>query len=61
MARYLAALLGGGADEYGAILKPETLTMMFEPHYQPDPRVAGMGLTFFRVDLGGRLPWSTRA
>jgi hypothetical protein len=53
MARYLAALLGGGADDYGGILKPETLTMMFQPHYQPDPRVAGMGLTFFRVDLGG--------
>jgi CubicO group peptidase (beta-lactamase class C family) len=54
MARYLAALLGGGAGEHSAILKPDTIAMMFEPHYQPDPRIAGMGLAFWRVDLGGR-------
>ena len=53
MARYVAALLGGGSGEHGAILKPETLAMMFEPHYQPDPRIPGMGLAFWRVDLGG--------
>jgi hypothetical protein len=23
---------------------------MFEPHYQPDPRIPGMGLAFWRVD-----------
>ena len=27
--------------------------MMFQPHYQPDPRIPGMGLAFWRVDLGG--------
>ena len=27
--------------------------MMFRAHYQPDPRIPGMGLGFFRVDLGG--------
>ena len=53
MARYLAALLGGGVGEHGTILKPETLAMMFQPHYQPDPRIPGMGLAFWRVDLGG--------
>ena len=26
---------------------------MFEPHYQPDPRIPGMGLAFFRADAGG--------
>jgi CubicO group peptidase (beta-lactamase class C family) len=26
---------------------------MFEPQYQPDPRVPGMGLGFFRSDAGG--------
>ena len=26
---------------------------MFQPHYQPDPRIPGMGLAFWRVDLGG--------
>lgn len=53
MARYVAALLGGSSGEYGSILKPETLALMFEPHYQPDPRIPGMGLGFWRVDLGG--------
>jgi CubicO group peptidase (beta-lactamase class C family) len=55
MARYLAALLGGGANQYGSMLKPATMATLFEPHYQPDPRVPGMGLAFFRSDLGGRL------
>ena len=55
MARYAAALLAGGAGEHGQILKPETLTTMFAPHYQPDPRLPGAGLAFFRRDLGGHL------
>ena len=32
MARYIAALLGCGANEHGSVLKPATLAMMFEPH-----------------------------
>jgi CubicO group peptidase (beta-lactamase class C family) len=55
MARYVAALLGGGSGEHGSILNPETLVTMFEPHYQPDPRIPGVGLAFFRDDLGGHL------
>jgi CubicO group peptidase (beta-lactamase class C family) len=53
MARYATALLHGGAGERGTVLKPDTLTMMFAPHYQPDPRVPGFGLGFYRADLGG--------
>ena len=53
MARYVAALLGGGANEHGSVLKPATVASMFEAQYQPDPRISGMGLAFFRVDLGG--------
>ena len=53
MARYVAALLGGGANEHGSVLKPATLAAMFEPHYQPDPRIPGMGLAFFRGTAGG--------
>ncbi|HEV2244050.1 MAG TPA: serine hydrolase domain-containing protein [Streptosporangiaceae bacterium] len=53
MARYVAALLAGGANEHGRVLKPETLSGMFEPHYQPDPRIPGMGLGFFRGEVGG--------
>ena len=55
MARYVAALLGGGANSRGRVLEPATLASMFEPHYQTDPRVPGMGLGFWRSYLGGHL------
>ncbi|UNO44389.1 beta-lactamase family protein [Streptomyces sp. MST-110588] len=53
LARYLCALLGGGTNEYGTVLGPETLATMFAPHYRPDPRVPGMGLAFFRGTADG--------
>ena len=53
MARYLAAMTGGGANEHGRVLQPATLATMFAPHYQPDPRLPGMGLAFWRVDGRG--------
>jgi CubicO group peptidase (beta-lactamase class C family) len=53
MARYAAALLGGGTGGHGAILQQETVAAMFAPHYRPDPRIPGFGLGFFRTDLGG--------
>ena len=53
MARYAAALLGGGANEHGRILAPETLAQMFAPQYRPDARIPGMGLGFFRTEVGG--------
>ena len=46
MARYVAALLAGGANEHGRILKSETLAMMMSPQYQLDGRLAAMGLAF---------------
>jgi len=55
MARYVAALLGGGANDLGSVLKPATLASMFAPHYRPDPRLPGAGLAFFRHDLHGHL------
>ena len=55
MARYLAALMGAGANEHGRILEPVTIRVMYEPSYQPDPRVPGMGLGFFRAASGGHL------
>lgn len=53
MARYVAALLGGGANSRGTVLRPGTLAEMFRPHYWPDPRIPGMGLAFFRGEAGG--------
>lgn len=55
IARYVATLLGGGTNENGTVLKPETLASMFAPQYQPDPRLPGIGLAFFRHDAGGLL------
>jgi CubicO group peptidase (beta-lactamase class C family) len=55
MARYVAALLAGGTGEHGSILQPETLASMFAPHYRPDPRIPGIGLAFFRNEVGGHL------
>ncbi|HEX5502812.1 MAG TPA: serine hydrolase domain-containing protein [Thermomicrobiales bacterium] len=53
LARFAAALLGGGANEHGAILEPDTLATMFAPHYRPDPRLVGVGLGCFRHDVCG--------
>jgi CubicO group peptidase (beta-lactamase class C family) len=53
MARYVAALLGGGTNEHGTVLGPEGVAEMFAPQYRPDPRIPGMGLAFFRIDAGG--------
>ena len=53
MARYLAALMGGGANEHGSVLKPATVATMFAAQYQPHPRIPGMGLAFWRRDAGG--------
>ena len=53
LASFVAALLGGGANEHGRILEPATLAMMFEPHYQPDARLPGIGLGFFRAETAG--------
>lgn len=49
MARFAAALLDGG----NRILDAATLATMFEPQYQPHPRIPGIGLGFFRGDVGG--------
>jgi len=53
MARFAAALLAGGTAEHGTVLDPGTLSSMFEPHFQPDARLPGMGLGFFRSAVGG--------
>jgi CubicO group peptidase (beta-lactamase class C family) len=52
MARYVVALLNGGANDHGSVLKSKTLAQMFEPQYQPDPRIPGMGLAFLRGKEG---------
>jgi CubicO group peptidase (beta-lactamase class C family) len=53
MARYVGALLAGGGNEHGSVLKPETVATMFSAHYRAHPSFPGMGLGFFRGDLSG--------
>jgi CubicO group peptidase (beta-lactamase class C family) len=52
MARYVAALLGGGTNEHGTVLGPSTVAAMFAPGYRPDPRLPGTGLAFCRANAG---------
>ncbi|GAA4286434.1 serine hydrolase domain-containing protein [Georgenia daeguensis] len=53
MARYVVALLDGGGNEHGSVLRPDSLAEMFAPQYRPDPRLPGLGLAFWRADAGG--------
>lgn len=53
IAGYVAALLGAGRNRHGSVLEPATLAEMYRPQYQPDPRLPGMGLAFWRSDFGG--------
>jgi CubicO group peptidase (beta-lactamase class C family) len=53
MCRYVAALLGGGANERGRVLKRETLSLMMEPHYRLEDRLPAMGLAFLLEDFDG--------
>jgi CubicO group peptidase (beta-lactamase class C family) len=46
MAKYVIAIIGGGANDHGRVLKPETVATMTSPHYQVDPRLPAMGLAF---------------
>lgn len=55
MARYLTALLHGGANEHGRVLAAGSVLTMFAPHFQPDTRVAGMALGFERHTERGRV------
>jgi CubicO group peptidase (beta-lactamase class C family) len=53
LGRFVAALLGGGANHHGRVLEAATLATMFEPHFRPDPRIPGRGLGFFRAEAAG--------
>jgi CubicO group peptidase (beta-lactamase class C family) len=53
MTRFVTALLGGGAGQQGRILEPASLAAMMAPQFQPDPRLPGVGLGFFRGQVGG--------
>jgi CubicO group peptidase (beta-lactamase class C family) len=58
MARYVTALLNGGKNEHGAVLKPETLQLMMEAHYRLDERLPAVGLAFILDNLNGhRIAW----
>jgi CubicO group peptidase (beta-lactamase class C family) len=43
---YIASLQRMYAGQQDLVLKPETVASMFQPHFQLDPRLPGMGLAF---------------
>ena len=53
LAGYAEALLHGGANRYGRVLREETLGQMFERQYQTAPELPAMGLAFFRAAIDG--------
>ena len=53
MARYVSALMNGGANEHGRILQEETLAMMMERQWGLDDRLPGMGMTFWLENIQG--------
>jgi CubicO group peptidase (beta-lactamase class C family) len=53
MVKYLAALLGGGANDSGRIIKADTLATMMTQHYQLDPRLTAVGLAFMIDQVDG--------
>ncbi len=53
MAAYVAALLAGGGNQHGRVLKPETLAMMMERHYAIDEPLPALGLSFWVDSLYG--------
>ena len=52
IASFAAALLGGGTRDGHRFIQTSTLATMFAAHYQPDPRIPGIGLGFFRSKIG---------
>jgi len=54
MMLYVAALMNGGNNEHGRVLKPETLEMMMNPQYREHPGLMAMGFSFFISEENGR-------
>ena len=57
MRLYVAALMNGGENEHGRVLKPETLKLMMTSQIPSviDERIFKMGLGFFLEDIGSHL------
>jgi len=55
MAKYASALMNGGQNEHGSVLKPETLQMMMTSQLDTDSRVFSQGLAFMLEHYGDYL------
>lgn len=53
MTRYMTALMHGGSNDAGTVLKPESLERMYLPLWQIDPRLFSMGVLFMLDSLNG--------
>jgi len=59
MAKYVAALMNKGANQYGRVVKPETFDLMVTPQLHSDPRLGfDFGLYFVLTHYGDhRIIW----
>ncbi len=58
MTLYAAALMNGGSNLHGTVLKPETLDLMMTPQISGETPSFGMGLAFILPRYGGhRIAW----
>lgn len=55
MLRFVAWVSTTGEAISRDVLRPETLALMFDRHFEPDVRLPGQGLGFARDDIGGRV------
>jgi hypothetical protein len=55
MAKYLAAMMNGGENQHGSVIRPETLKMMMTSQLGQDERVHSMGLSFMITRCGPHL------
>ena len=53
IARFVAAVLGGGAAAGASVIRPATLAGMLRPQWRTDRRVTAMGLGFFLSAVAG--------
>jgi CubicO group peptidase (beta-lactamase class C family) len=54
MALYMAALMNGGSNQHGRVLKRKTVATMMSPQYREHPGLMAMGFSFFISEENGR-------
>ena len=56
--KFLRAYTNGGTFNGYQLLKPETIALMFQPHFVSEGSFKYQGLIFYREETGGRTVWA---